>query len=392
MKIGIVGAGISGTFMALSLYKEGFKDITLIDDNDKPAKKFLVTGNGRCNLANSEIDGASYNDEKTLDIYHSFPLVDQIAFYDSLGLGVRNLDGLIYPYNLSAKDLREHLLNVLNEENIYFLLGSLLDYAVNDNGIDLTLSSGKVHFDVVVFALGGFSHKREKGNQDALFKNHGYIFKNFKPGLVPIKIKEKVSSLANIRVRCLASLTIDKLFIYEEKGEVNFKKDGLGGICIFDISSMIARHEEFKEAKIKLDLTPEFEPRILYEILKEYWDLNGKTFLLGLFQKPMADYLLLRAKLSDKKTLDLHDIRSLVEIIKNLEFTYDSSYGFLDSQVSIGGVSYDSLNSDLSSKKERGIYFIGELLDADGLCGGHNISFALASAHLVASSIKDLNS
>ena len=70
-----------------------------------------------------------------------------------------------------------------------------------------------------------------------------------------------------------------------------------------------------------------------------------------------------------------------------MEFNYKSSYDFDFSQVTLGGISLEEVNDNFSSKKEKNIYFIGEVLDVDGLCGGYNIMFAIFSAFIVSNSI-----
>ena len=82
------------------------------------------------------------------------------------------------------------------------------------------------------------------------------------------------------------------------------------------------------------------------------------------------------------------EIKSLAFSLKNLKFHYESTYDFKDSQVSIGGISYSNLNiTSLESLLEKNIYFIGEILDSDGLCGGYNLMFAFASAFKVLNSL-----
>ncbi len=97
-----------------------------------------------------------------------------------------------------------------------------------------------------------------------------------------------------------------------------------------------------------------------------------------MFGKQLNNYI----KKESKKNLKMY-----AHFLKNLEFTYKASYGFDFSQVTLGGISLSEITDNFSSKKEDNVYFIGEVLDIDGLCGGYNIMFAIYSAFIASNSI-----
>ena len=151
---------------------------------------------------------------------------------------------------------------------------------------------------------------------------------------------------------------------------------------------MISRNKKFKKAIISLDIAPEYDPEELTFILKKSLKRKNIEVLQGFYNIPTAKYILKRLKLSEEEMLEEKNISDIVTIIKNLTFTYLGHYSFKDSQITIGGLSLDEIDENLSSKREEGIYFTGEVIDIDGLCGGYNIMFAIASAYKVAEDIK----
>ena len=133
-------------------------------------------------------------------------------------------------------------------------------------------------------------------------------------------------------------------------------------------------------------------PDLSYEeLVNKLAKLNSfskNSVLLGIFTKPICEYI---RKVSGVKNLNAYtntEIKKLAVAIKNLNFTYLDTYAFRESQASIGGVEFNNLNKNLESKTESNVYFAGEILDADGLCGGYNINFAIASAYRIYNSIK----
>lgn len=392
MKIGIIGQGISGLFLSIFLKKKNIlNDVTLIDKNVSPCRKMLATGNGRCNLANLCINETSYNSIFIKDIVEDYNASKIIAFLNEIGVFTRNFDNLVYPFSLSAKSLADYLINIAKEYKVKFINNeSFLDYTVLENGkIEVVTSKKKLVFDKLVVAAGSPSAYQLGGSDTVLniFEKHGYVIKPVKAGLTPLRTIEQTKNAENERVKAKVKLTIDKKVVYEEQGEVQFKKDGLSGIAIFNCSSMISRSSKFKKAMISLDLMPNITLEDLSTTLFKLNSISKSSMLLGIFTKTMSEYIRKASGVKNLSSFTPSEIKKIAQTIKNLEFTYKETYSLKESQVSVGGISLSEVNSYLESKKEPGIYFIGEILDADGLCGGYNIMFAIASAHKVAENL-----
>lgn len=386
MKIGIIGQGAGGIFTAIALKKENpLLDIYLIDQNKIFGKKLLATGNGRCNLANSVSELKHYNSKDTLRIYASFQSNAQVAFWKDLGILTREINGLVYPYSLSAKNFVETLYSLVQTYKINLLNEvTVIDYKAKDV-IKVKTNWKSFDFDKLIISCGGRSQKNlgSDGSLFSLLKKKGYDIAYLKPGLCPLKLKEETITIENERLKCKISLEIDSKIHYIEEGEVIFKNKGIGGICILNASSVLNRLEKYSQANLYLDLIP-FLP---LEIIKEEFIRLNKTskfsFLNGIFTKRISEYIYKRCDLKGKTQFSEDDVIKIATLVKHFPFEITETFGFDQSQVTIGGIKYSNLTSNLESTREKGVFFVGEVLDGDGLCGGYNLMFAFASAHLV---------
>ena len=393
MNILIVGSGCSAVYLAslISFYKKEIR-VDILSNDDVIGKKILVTGNGRCNLGNlGNIGINEYNNEITKDIVSSFSIENIISFLSNIGIHVTTINNLVYPYSLSSKNYRELLSAfVLNNKNVKVLKDlKFVDYISKNNEVEVQLNNNIKTYDKIVFATGGISgNNKNSAEIIGILKKHNYVITPFRPGLASIKTKEKTALVNGKRVKCDISLLKNNKLIYKEHGEVLFKKDGLSGISIFNCSSLINRSNEIADFVISLDLFPDYDLTNLINLLTKFNKSNTNSLLHSFFDKELSLFILKMIQMNKVSKYNEKEIKSLAFSLKNLKFHYESTYDFKDSQVSIGGISYSNLNiTSLESLLEKNIYFIGEILDSDGLCGGYNLMFAFASAFKVLNSL-----
>ena len=361
MKIGIIGGGASGAFLAIRLKEKNPSfDVTIIERNDKLLKKVLVTGNGRCNYANIGELKDKYNHPLANHLLEEFTPRDIIACFERYGVHPTYLDDLVYPVSLNAQTVAILLNKKIEELGIKVLLNeSVIDYQKGEKGISVKTNQGEYLFDKVVFAAGGRAYPQlgTDGTIIDVLNKHGYQITNISPSLSPLKVKENTKKISGQRQRCLVSLYHHGHLVYQEKGEVLFKDDGLSGIVILNMSARINRLDDLNDVKIVLDLA------------ESYQQVDKKQYHEYVSPK-IAEYLL---------TNDLN--------IHHVSYTFKGFYDYQVAEVSHGGLSLNEITDSLESKKENGLYFIGELLDIDGMCGGYNLMFAFASAEEVKTAI-----
>lgn len=380
-KIAIIGGSSAGLFCALSLSRNKDLDITVFEKNDKLGKKLNATGNGHCNILPSSLEASDYNENEYMSgLFKSFSLEDLISFYKTDGIFLLNKNGLYYPYSFSAKSLNDYIYKLTSSRGVKYRLNErLLSYSSNPS-ITIKTTLGSYDFDKIVFACGGKSQPRlgSDGLLLDLFKQKGYKTREFFPTLCPVRTKEKTNSLDGKRHHGLVKLFKDNKLIYQEDGEVLFKNDGLSGIAIFNCSFYIGR-EDCSKYRIVIDLFPEIESFELEKMLS----LSSSSGYLSILEKEVVEYLSSLLKKEGKVV----NPASLAYLSKNVVFNPAKLYPFDSSQVSSGGISLINLNNDLSSKIENNVYFIGEMVDINGKCGGYNLAWCLISSLLVTKSI-----
>ncbi len=250
MRVLIIGAGVSGITCAINIKRTyPGDDITVIEHLDKPLKKILATGNGKCNFANANLDINKYSNPKFVEsILREYDFKKQMDFYDSVSIRYKLINELAYPMSESAITVRNALLNECKKLGIKINLSeAIIDYEAKK---EITVKTDKNIYkvDKLVFATGGCSQKNlgSDGSLFSLLSKHGYSIIPPLAGLCPIITKEKMKVLDGVRVKALVSLYKDGKEIHKESGEVLFKDHGLSGIVIMNISSIIARDTKRK--------------------------------------------------------------------------------------------------------------------------------------------------
>ena len=364
MKIGIIGGGASGAYLAIRLKELNPSfSVSIIEKNDKLMKKISVTGNGRCNYANlGETKNKYNNDDFANKILNNLKPKELIDNFERYGIHPTMIGELVYPVSLSAQTVMMMLEKTITKLGVeVYLNEEVLDYK-KENGKYALKTNKQMHvFDVLVFSSGGKAYP-QLGTNGAIIEmlaKHDYDIEALSPSLSPIKVKENTKKISGQRVKCHVSLLNNNKLVYEEDGEVLFKDDGIGGIVILNISTKVNAFKNKNNIKIALDLA------------KGYQNIKANDYDQYVPPK-VAQYL-------KENNLDINKV----------SFTFKSFYDYNIAEVSHGGVKINQVSDSLESKKENSIFFTGEILDVDGMCGGYNLMFAFASAETVAKAIKD---
>lgn len=361
MKIGVIGGGASGTFLAIRIKELNPSfDVTIIERNDRLMKKVAVTGNGRCNYANLGSLEGKYNNPFANQIINNLKPTEIVDVFERYGIHPTKIDNLVFPVSLSAQTVVLMLNKRLEELGINICLNEkVIDYKLNNDECILKTDKQTHVFDRIIFSCGGCAYP-QLGTDGSLFdilRQHGYKIETLSPSLSPIKVKENTKKVSGQRVKCLVSLFYKDKLYYSEEGEVLFKDDGLSGIVMLNMSQKINELADKKAVKIVLDLAPN-------HIVKPNQYLE--------FVHPKVAAYLTENNLN----------------INQLTFTFKNFYDYNVAEVSHGGVSLNEVTRDLQSKKENFVFFTGEVLDIDGMCGGFNLMFAFASAETVAKAVR----
>ncbi|MCF0116658.1 MAG: NAD(P)/FAD-dependent oxidoreductase, partial [Bacilli bacterium] len=270
-----------------------------------------------------------------------------------------------YPVSESAITVRNQLLKQCRSLGIKININEkLIDYQSIENKVSVLTNAKSYTADKLIIAAGGKSSPK-LGSDGSIFnilKNHGLNIVSCNPGLCPIETKESTKALNGIRIKSNVSLIINNKVIHQESGEVLFKEHGLSGIVIFNLANHIASHLK-DDCFISLDMLEGYTENEIADYIRKHGE---QEFLNAFFHPTLIEYI---------NTNHLNPLN-----VKSLRFTFKNLDGYEHSQVTIGGLDISEVNDSLESTKEKNVYFVGEVLDINGPCGGYNLTWAFASA------------
>ena len=377
----IIGGGASGIFSALSISTD--KSVCILD-NVPLGKKLLVTGNGRANLTNKDLNIRFYNRDLS-SFFDRFNTQDTITTFKDLGIMTyADQEGRIYPITNTASSVYEILNYKLESlDNVEYIRKIAKRVSVCEYGYKIELEDDVIECKACIVACGG--------NAKLQLPNKVRI-NEFTPALCSLQTTEN-NGLNGIRVNpAHVSLLVDNIMEYSEIGEILFKDNGISGIVIMNISNHLP--SQFQNAKLSIDLLPNYPHNDLKSILKQIIQNNKhllvSQFLNGLIHKALASKILSKAKVnfSDKaSTLTTTKINQIVDIIKN--YTLDITGRLNNNQIYMGGIPLEDLNENLEHKNYPNLYFVGEFTEVIGHCGGYNLQWAFTSGSIAGKAINN---
>lgn len=412
-KIAVIGGGAAGMMAAVTAAKNGGA-VTIYEKNDRIGKKILATGNGKCNFSNKDFSVEYYygDREKLSRCFERFSVEDTIGFFRQAGMLVKEKKGYLYPLSEQASTVLDILRLEVDNRNIKVELsaavGKIEPLAVNKeekkskaNGIvvywekDEKKSSDR--FDAVIITCGGCAAPGtgSDGSGYRLAEKLGHHIVPTVPALVQLRCSDSFfKSVAGVRCEASLRLYSEKLFVQEERGELQFTDYGISGIPVFQFSRQAAYLlKDGKKADVYIDLLPDIGVQELAEISGQRVENVGnkslEEFLLGMANKKIN---LLLIKLAGYKAADRADkvghknLKKLIASYKELQVHVLAANPFENAQVTAGGVDLNEVNDKMESTKVSGVYFAGEILDVDGRCGGYNLQWAWTSGYIAGKS------
>ncbi len=407
--IAIIGGGASGLISAISADKKsnGTRKIAIIEKEDKLGKKILATGNGRCNLTNSNIDKNYYFGscrEGVSAILSKYNTCYLLAYFNKLGLLTKSDDyGRVYPYSNSATSVTDVLTSNCTKDNIDIFLNCDITSIKKTHKNTYIISNTEKQFECrkIIFSVGGQAGvSKYSGNGYSLLNMLNISQNKLFPSLCPVPVKNSIiKSLKGCRaygkVTLLYNTTDKTKRCISEIGEIQFTEKSLSGICVFNLSRFVNEFFTYgtinniksNKISISIDFFPDFSlselETIIYNRIKNNKSSDANSVLLGILNFKIVNALFKICKInkSDKlSTLSKTQINTLINSLKNVNFDVLPSNNFKNAQVTCGGVkSCECDFRTLSYKKDKNIFFTGEVLDIDGLCGGYNLHWAWIS-------------
>lgn len=408
-KVLIIGGGASGMVSAIYASKNN-NEVILCDKNNNLGKKILMTGNGKCNYWNSDINLKHYNS-------HDMDILDKIItednkleiekFFDRLGIVSKIRDGYYYPSSNQATSIQTALIlecqlcgvEILNNEEV-------LSLNRKDNGFEVITTSKKMNVDKVILATGSKACPKTGSNGFGyeVSSRLGLEIVEPLPALVQLKLNETfLKEWQGIRSDVLVKLYENDKLVKQSVGEIQLTDYGVSGICIYQLSSLISRGiYDFNREEIEINFLNSLNIDNEDEFI-DYFDnrneivlnRNISQLLDGILNYKLINLLLKLCKIdrdSYWSDISIERKKKLGNSLTKLRLEVVGTNSFDNAQVCSGGVRLKEINPyTMEVKKIPGLYLVGEVLDVDGECGGFNLGFAWISGYLAGNSMGDVN-
>ncbi|MBQ0083337.1 MAG: aminoacetone oxidase family FAD-binding enzyme [Clostridiales bacterium] len=398
--VAIVGAGAGGLVSAVKLKSEHPElSVVLLEKLDRVGKKLITTGNGRCNITNKFASIRNYHTENTdfvKNVFDRYFVDDAISFFSSIGTEIIfEEDGRGYPASLQASSVVDCLRFACEENGVKIITDFAVDDIIFGENITVQSKTDKITAKSVILSAGLYSGGEKSGSDGSIFKilkNKGFKTVKTTPSIVQLKTENTLTrQLKGIKVNAKATIVSNNQK-RSEFGEVLFTEYGLSGPPILQISRIAALPGE---KTVYLDLFPDYSKENLCELLqnrrKNLIKRKNENFLVGLVNKRVGQVVLKTSNIDWQSfvgELTDFDISKITDALKNLSFKVSGDTGFVNSQVTAGGISLDEIDLNMQSKKHKGLFLCGELLDVDGDCGGYNLQWAWSSSFAAADGVK----
>ncbi|MBI3313633.1 MAG: NAD(P)/FAD-dependent oxidoreductase [Candidatus Omnitrophica bacterium] len=388
-KIAVVGGGGAGILAAISAARKG-AEVLILERMAILGKKVLASGAGRCNLLNETVNASFYNPESAgivEQVFKRFGKEDILSFFRELGLWTyAEEDGRIFPLTDKALTLMELLQAELVKLGVKCELDASIRNISHTKGrFVISAENGKkFEADKVILAAGGQSYPRlgSDGSGFKLAQDFGHHIVPPVPATVPLISQDvwcRVLDGQKIRGRACPILDGKKVMDWIE-GDILFTHYGLSGTAILDISDPISvalNRKLAKKAAVACDFIPFLEEAALHQEFERRIarGMSGNSIVAGLLPPKFAQVL--------KDFLFPEKIRELARILKERIFYISETKGWNEAEFTAGGVDMREIDPiTFESKKQKGLYLCGEVLDVNGRRGGYQLAWAWSSGYL----------
>lgn len=406
MIVFVIGGGPAGMIAALNAAKNGHA-VTLFERNEKLGKKLYITGKGRCNVTNAAERDAFFSHilKNPRFLYSAFSHFDNRALMERLeraGVPLKTeRGGRVFPASDKSSDILRAMEKLVREAGVEIRLNTRVEaVTAKDGAVCGVLINGEtLPCDAVVIATGGVSYPQTGSTGDGytFARALGHAVEEPLASLVPLTTRE-------LWPRELAGLTLKNVTItarkggkevYSELGELLFTHFGVSGPLVLSLSGVVA--ESPAGTEIFIDLKPGLTREQLDARLVRDFQQNAraqvKTALHALLPARLLSVVLEQADVPE--SLPVGELtrakrQNLLDALKALPLTVSGARGVEEAVVTRGGVNVKDVNaSTMESKRVKGLYFAGEVLDVDATTGGYNLQIAWSTGALAGDSIHE---
>ena len=417
-KVIVIGGGAAGMMAACAAAKNGCA-VVLLEKNEKLGKKIFITGKGRCNVTNA-CDPETFfanvctNEKFLYSAFYSFDNYSMMDFLEEAGCKLKVERGnRVFPVSDHSSDVIRAMEKELKRLGVEIRLNTAVASVEvkemeTEDGMKSIFHHVKLEDekqivgDSCIVCTGGISYPQTGSTGDGyrFAKETGHSVTACYPALVPlVTVEDWCRDLMGLSLRNVQlTLEIDGKKLYKEQGEMLFTHFGVSGPLVLSASSYYVKYlasgkKKDPETKLYLDLKPALtEEQLDKRLLRDFDENKNKQFknsLGDLFPAKLIPVMIELSGISPEcKICEVKkEMRqSFVKLIKHLPITVKGTGSFAEAIITRGGISVKEINpSTMESKKIKGLYFAGEVLDLDALTGGFNLQIAWSTGHLAGS-------
>ena len=403
----VVGGGAAGLMAAYKAANNGHF-VTVVEKMERPARKILVTGKGRCNLTNNcdndtLIANIPKNPRFLYSAFSAFSSKDTMDFFEQQGVPLKTERGnRVFPVSDKAMDIADALVSAAKKQGVKFKQGRVNKLLVEQNTVKgVVLEGGEEIFaDAVIIATGGKSYSKTGSTGDgyALAQAVGHTVTDITPSLVPLKIHEgfcsELMGLSLKNVNLSVYENGNKKPVYSEMGEMLFTHFGISGPIVLSASAHMRKMGK-KEYAAVIDLKPALDIQTLDSRLqRDFLENSNKDFINSLDKLLPQKLIPVMVRLSKipphtkVNQITKQERQNFAQLLKNIRLTVIGFRDIEEAIITSGGISVKEINpATMESKIISNLYFAGEVIDLDAYTGGFNLQIAFSTGNLAGGSI-----
>ena len=391
----VVGAGAAGMMAAGQAGAMGAR-VLLLDKNQRPGRKIMITGKGRCNVTNNcdrdrLMEAMRRNPRFLYSAFDAFSPQDVMAFFERQGVLLKTERGnRVFPQSDKSVDIVDALHGYVKANNVTLKQNRVTMLKNEDGVFTVTTAEGKSYTSrAVLLSTGGMSYPATGSTGDGykLAESLGHSVTPLSPSLTAIITKDKwVSDLMGLTLKNV-TLTVSKgkKHATSEIGELMFTHFGISGPLVLTASSEIEGSPA--DYSMSIDLKPGLDASQLdARLLRDFSEMKNRAFknsLDKLLPRNLIPIVVMQSGIAGDTQVNAitrQQRQKLCEVLKALQIKPLSLRPIEEAVVTRGGVKVSEVSpKTMESKLVKGLYFAGELIDVDAYTGGFNLQIAWAT-------------
>ena len=400
----IIGGGAAGLMAACAAAeKYGGRAVTVIEKNRRPGRKLMITGKGRCNVTNNcdrdtLILNVPANGRFLFSAFSDFGTADTMEFFEKQGVPLKTERGnRVFPVSDKASDIVDALVNTVRKSGVKILTAEAEEILTENFSVTgVRTRDGEIlEADSVILATGGMSYPVTGSTGDGyeMAGRLGHTVTPLKASLVPLNVKQgfcsRLSGLSLKNVTLTVYESGRKKPVFSELGEMLFTHFGISGPLVLSASAHM-RKMGSAEYVAYIDLKPALdEQKLDSRILRDFEEEKNRNFgnsLDKLLPKSIIPVIISLSGIApDTKVnqISREQRAQLCGVLKALRLDITGFRPIEEAIITGGGISVKEINpSTMESKLVSGLFFAGEIIDADAYTGGFNLQIAFSTGHL----------